>query len=101
MTNATKKRISSIVAAYKQLFPDEYETAALNNKVRSQLQVTDWGEFHGGIGLGRELFRWPENLNIALQQKLSEEQWEELMSDKGVIWFQRTFPEWTPNRKHE
>lgn len=43
----------------------------------------------------------PTDLHTILYSKLNAEQQTEFESDAGILWFQRTFPEWVPNRKKE
>jgi hypothetical protein len=40
----------------------------------------------------------PTALHTILYAKLTPEEIEEFESPKGTVWFQRTFPEWVPNR---
>lgn len=101
MREITKKRIKSIVRAYRELFPREYELAARGNRERAEGQKTDWGEIKDTSIIERELLRMPTQLHAILYAKLTPEEIEEYESEKGTIWFQRTFPEWVPNRKVE
>ena len=100
ISQLTKDRIINVILAYKDLFPKEYEAAVQINKQRAETQTTSWGETNDGT-LGREVLRMPTSLHEALFQQLSSEQWTEYQSDKGLIWFQRKFPEFIPNRKTE
>lgn len=103
MNKATKQRIINVVLAYKELFPGEYRIAVKQNKMRADMQLTPWGELPDNSAIGRESFRIPENLQIALQSKLEAEQYDWLFKDVpgGTVWFQRTFPEFVPNTKTE
>lgn len=101
MTNTTKKKVTAIVTQYKKMFQTEYDIAVAGNKKRAKNQRTNWGEVTDAQELGREVLRWPETLDIAFKLKLSNDEWEDLMSDKGIVWFQRSFPEFVPNNKTE
>lgn len=103
MNQLTKKRIINVVLAYKKLFPHEYELAVKQNKMRADMQLTPWGEVPNESAIGRESFRIPENLQIAFQHKLTDEQYDWLFTEVpgGTPWFQRTFPEFVPNHKTE
>lgn len=101
MREETKKRIINIVRAYKDLFPKQYALAAQGNRERAANQKTDWGEIQETSIIERELLRMPTALHEILYMKLNPEQVKEFESDTGTIWFQRTFPEWVPNRKIE
>lgn len=101
MQELTKKRIKSIVRAYRDIFPRQYELAAQGNRARALEQKTDWGETVTNDVLEREVLRMPTQLHAILYAKLTPEEILELDSDKGLLWFQRTFPEWVPNRKIE
>lgn len=101
MQELTKKRIKSIVRAYRDIFPRQYELAAQGNRARALEQKTDWGETVTNDVLEREVLRMPTQLHTILYAKLTPEEIQELDSDKGLLWFQRTFPEWVPNRKIE
>jgi len=101
MRDITKKRITNIVKAYRQLFPKQYELAAQGNRARALNQKTDWGETLESGSLEREVLRMPTQLHTILYMKLTPEEIQELESQKGLIWFQRNFPEWVPNRKRE
>jgi hypothetical protein len=100
MRDITKKRIISIVKEYKRFFPRQYKMAAEANKQRAQGQVSDWGETLGTSDIiHREELRMPTDLHTILYTKLLPEEQVEFESDKGILWFQKTFPEWVPNRK--
>lgn len=101
MRDITKKRITSIVRAYRDLFPEQYRLAALGNRQRAANQKTDWGELQDSTIIERELLRMPTALHTILYAKLLPEELKEFESEKGTIWFQRTFPEWVPNNKKE
>lgn len=101
MRDITKKRIISIVRAYRDIFPLQYELGAKGNRERAAEAKTDWGETVTNDVLEREVLRMPTQLHAILYAKLLPEEIEEFESDKGTIWFQRTFPEWVPNRKKE
>lgn len=101
MRDLTKKRIKSIVRAYRDIFPEQYRLAALGNRQRASNQKTDWGELKDSTVIERELLRMPTALHEILYAKLTPEQIGEFESETGTIWFQRTFPEWVPNRKVE
>jgi hypothetical protein len=101
MRDLTKKRIRSIVRAYRDLFPNQYRLGALGNRERAENQKTDWGEVQETSILEREMLRLPTALHEILQMKLTPEEIHEFESEAGTIWFQRTFPEWVPNRKVE
>jgi len=101
MTNSTKRKITSIVVQYKKMFQTEYDMAVAGNKKRAETQISGWGEAKHAQDLGREVLRWPDTLDTALKIKLGDDEWEELMEDAGIIWFQRTFPEFVPNTKRE
>lgn len=101
MREITKKRIKSIVRAYRDIFPKQYALAAQGNRARALDQKTDWGETITNDVLEREILRMPTQLHAILYAKLLPEEIEEFESEKGTIWFQRTFPEWVPNRKVE
>lgn len=100
MLTSTKKRVTNIVLAYKALFKDEYEAACRINKQRANNALTKWGETQNKE-FARETLRYPTNLDTALRFKLSPDQYDDLFTDKGIIWFQRTFPEFVPNRSIE
>jgi len=101
MRDLTKKRIRSLIRAYRDIFPRQYELAAEGNKRRAQDQKTDWGETINNDVLEREILRMPTQLHAILYAKLTPEEIEEFESEKGTLWFQRSFPEWVPNRKIE
>ena len=102
MRDFTKKRIISIVKEYRRFFPRQYALATQANKQRAQNQVSDWGEGLAGSDIiHREELRMPTDLHTILYSKLNAEQQTEFESDAGILWFQRTFPEWVPNRKKE
>jgi hypothetical protein len=101
MRDITKKRIKNIVKAYRDLFPLQYKLAAQGNRERAANQKTDWGEIKETSIIERELLRMPTALHEILQMKLTPEEWSEFETENGTIWFQRTFPEWVPNRKIE
>ena len=101
MRDITKKKIRGIVRAYRDLCPEQYRLGALGNRERAENQKTDWGEVKDTSMLEREMLRLPTGLYEIIHLKLSPEEWFEFESDKGTIWFQRTFPEWVPNRKIE
>jgi hypothetical protein len=101
ITQLTKNRIINIILAYKDLFPKEYEATKQINKQRAETQNTAWGESVTGDVLGREVLRMPTNLHETLFSQLSTEQWQEFQSDAGIIWLQRKFPEFVPNKKIE
>lgn len=102
MREITKKRIINTVKEYRRIFPRQYELAAQANKVRAQEQKTDWGELLDNSNvLQREELRMPTDLHTILYAKLTPEEVQEFETDKGIIWFQRIFPEWVPNRKKE
>lgn len=102
MRDITKKRIISIVRAYKSLFPKQYELATEGNKHRADTQKSAWGETTDKSGvLEREVLRMPTQLHTILYAKLTPEEQTEFESDKGTLWFQRTFPEWVPNINKE
>jgi hypothetical protein len=98
MREITKKRIKSIVRAYRDIFPKQYELAARGNRQRAANQKTKWGETQTNDILEREMLRMPTQLHAILYAKLTPEEIVEFESEKGTIWFQRTFPEWVPNR---
>ena len=98
MQDRTKKRIQSIVRAYRDIFPKQYALAAEGNRKRASNQKTKWGETLTNDVLEREILRMPTALHEILQMKLTPEEIVEFESEKGTIWFQRTFPEWVPNR---
>lgn len=97
----TKKKITNIVLAYKELFAWEYKQAVKQNKMRADMQLTPWGEVPDNSAIGREVLRIPENLEIALNTKLEPEQYNWLFKDMpgGTTWFGRRFPEFVPNNK--
>jgi hypothetical protein len=101
MREITKTRIKNIVKAYRDLFPLQYRLAAQGNRERAKNQKTDWGELKDTALIERELLRMPTALHEILHMKLTPEELQEFESEKGTIWFQRTFPEWVPNRKIE
>jgi hypothetical protein len=99
MDEKTKKLVEGIVLAYRDLFPREYELAAEGNKQRAKTQETKWGEVTNSDILEREELRMPSSLHTALYLKMTPAQQQEFESDKGILWFQRRFPEWVPNTK--
>jgi len=101
MRELTKKRIKSIVKAYRDIFPKQYELAAEGNRHRASTQKTAWGETLTSGVLERELLRMPTQLHTILYAKLTPEEITEFESAKGTLWFQRTFPEWVPNLNKE
>ena len=102
MREITKKRITSIVNSYRNLFPRQYKMAAEANKQRAQEQKSGWGEtLESSEIIHREELRMPTDLHTILYTKLLPEEQVEFETDKGILWFQRTFPEWVPNRKKE
>lgn len=102
MRDLTKKRIISIVGSYRKLFPKVYQMAAEANKQRASTQESDWGEVMSGSSvIHREELRMPTDLHTILYAKLTPEEISEFETDKGILWFQRRFPEWVPNRKKE
>jgi hypothetical protein len=101
MREITKKRIISIVRSFRKVFPKEYELAASGNRQRASNQKTKWGETLNGGVVEREVLRMPTSLHTILYMKLTPEEIQELESKKGLIWFQRTFPEWVPNMGKE
>jgi hypothetical protein len=100
MKTLTKNRVTNIVSAYKELFPDEYRLGVLANKTRQHNQ-TRWGEVRVAQDMGREITRMPDTLQMSLQSQLTGEQYDELYSPKGILWFLRTYPEWSPNQERE
>lgn len=98
MREITKTRIKNTVRAYRDLFPKEYALAAKGNRQRASNQKTKWGETLSGGILHREVLRMPTSLHTILYAKLTPEEIQDLESDKGTLWFQRTFPEWVPNK---
>lgn len=102
MKDITKKRIINTVKEYRRIFPQQYKLAAEGNKLRAKDQESDWGEvFEKSEHIIREETRMPTDLHTILHAKLTPEEIDELHTDKGMLWFQRTFPEWVPNRKKE
>ena len=101
MQKLTQQKIISIINQYKQLFPDEYEAGVLANKQRADTQATKWGEFSDGNDIGREVLRMPTTLHTALMLKLTDEEMKEFEHPKGLVWFQRRFPMFVPNRATE
>lgn len=101
MRELTKTRIKSIVRAYRDIFPKQYELAAEGNRHRAETQKTAWGETGTNDVLEREILRMPTQLHTILYAKLTPEEITEFESPRGTIWFQRTFPEWVPNINKE
>lgn len=102
MREITKKRIISIVKEYRRIFPLQYKLASEGNRNRAEGQESDWGEVMSGSSvLHREELRMPTDLHTILYLKLTPEEIQDFESDKGILWFQKTFPEWVPNRKKE
>lgn len=101
MRDITKKRIKSIVRAYRDIFPRQYELAAEGNRRRADTQKTAWGETMDSTVLEREILRMPTQLHTILYAKLTPEEIQEFETPKGTLWFQRTFPEWVPNLNKE
>ena len=102
MREITKKRIINTVKEYRRIFPLQYEIAAQGNKKRANTQATGWGEvMNGSEIIHREELRMPTDLHTILYAKMTPEEQEEFESDKGILWFKRTFPEWVPNLKKE
>lgn len=100
MRDITKKRIINTVQAYRKVMPRQYEMAAQANRQRAETQATDWGEMMENSDLiHREELRMPTDLHTILYAKLTHEEVQDLETDSGILWFQRTFPEWVPNRK--
>lgn len=91
-------RVDNIISAYKELFPDEYRLGVLANKTRQGNQKK-WGE--SDTEMGREITRMPDTLQMSLQSQLTASQYDELYSSKGILWFLRKYPEWSPNRERE
>jgi len=99
MRDITKKRIINTVREYKRLFPRQYELASQANKQRAREQLTDWGEtLENSELIEREEMRMPTDLYTILYAKLTPEEQQEFETDKGTLWFLRTFPEWNPNK---
>jgi hypothetical protein len=73
--------------------------AALANKARAESQKSDWGETVDSNIIEREELRMPTDLHNIIYGRLTPEEQTEFESDNGILWFQRTFPEWVPNRK--
>lgn len=101
MRELTKKRIKSIVRAYRDIFPEQYDLAVIGNRQYTDNQRTDWGETKNSDVLEREILRMPTQLHSILYAKMTPEEITEFESASGTLWFQRTFPEWVPNRKKE
>jgi len=101
MHDITKKRVISIVRGYKKLFPQQYEMAAQANRQRADNQKTNWGEVEGSNVLEREELRMPTDLHTVIYGRLTPDEQTELETDKGMLWFKRTFPEWVPNINKE
>jgi hypothetical protein len=101
MQKKTQHKILSIVRQYKQIFPEEYEAGVLSNKQRADHQATKWGEFADGSDIGREVLRMPTTLHAILSTKLTNDELKEMEHPKGLVWMQRTFPQFVPNRSIE
>jgi len=102
MKEITKKRIISIVKGYRKLFPKQYEMAAQANRQRARDQKTGWGEtLESSSIIEREELRMPTDLHTIIYSRLTPEEQTELETDRGMLWFKRTFPEWVPNLKKE
>jgi hypothetical protein len=101
MREITKKRIKSIVKAYRDIFPEQYRLGALGNRQRAANQKTKWGETLTSDILEREIIRMPTQLHTILYAKLTPEEIMEFETEKGTLWFTRTYPEWVPNNGKE
>lgn len=99
MEQKTKDKIRNIVAAYKELFPKEYMAVVDYNKSQ-RINAKKWGETDVG-DIGRINYNVATKLHMALTLKLTPQEYEQFISEKGNRWFVRTFPEFVPHNEKE
>jgi hypothetical protein len=98
MEEKTKKKIKNIVAAYKELFPKEYQAVVDYNK-KMRIGSKKWAETGGEMG--RINYNVATKLHMALTLKLDPAEYEQFISEKGNKWFVRTYPDFVPHNEKE
>lgn len=89
----TQNKIRNVVLAYRDIFPEEYESVRIQVKQKSGLQANEFASVSGDHVMERALHEIPENLFSALIVKLDTREFEYFSSKKGSRWFAKTFNE--------
>lgn len=97
---ALKERITSIIAEYIRLFPDEFQRFKTSTAERRGHLINKWGEMKGADSIERHLFDMPEKLYQALNHNLTRDEFDWLFANgafvkdfRGTEWFMKTFKE--------
>lgn len=93
-TDLIRKRISNLVAGYKELFPEEYEMTVKFIEDNRRLQANEFSALKNEHAiLERALYEIPEKLSTMIFQELSEEELNYFKSKQGGRWFAKSFPQ--------
>lgn len=93
MKKITQMKISTAVADYKKMFPEDYRLDLEEIKWKRDNLKSRMAEIKGTHAVQRELFAIGTKLDTMINLKLTDEEKADLSTKESARWFTKTFPE--------
>ena len=95
MNPKTKMKISTAVADYFKMFPEDWELCKLDIQYQRQNLKNDFATLEGTHAIKRGLFAIPEKLSVMIGKKLTTEEIALFKEKEGARWFAKEFKQFS------
>ncbi len=93
MNPKVKMKISTAVADYMRMFPEDWELCAKEIEMYREGLIDGMAEIKGQHALERHLFSIPEKLSVMIGKKLEDHEAAEFKGKEASRWFTKEFPQ--------